>query len=239
VIFDNRDSGLSHIYSDFDVPSLEAFNEMMAQGQTFIPPYALQDMAHDIILLMDQLEIDQAHLAGISMGGMISQVFALQFPTRILSLICIASTTGDTHLPPPAQAVLDFFSSPKRSYESFESFIESKVYSDRIYNHPEYFDAERARAYNMRAYQRAYHPQGFMRQLYAVICATPRGTQLQSSKIPSLIIHGTHDPVFSLAHGEYLAQILKCKLTVVDKMGHSLLEQFSEQIAQAMIEQLK
>lgn len=86
---------------------------------------------------------------------------------------------------------------------------------------------------SINAYQRAYHPEGFKRQLLAMICAEPRGEKLKQLKIKSLIIHGDYDPAFPLEHGKYLAQCLpNSQLEVIKKMGHGLPEGVCEKIVE-------
>src|SRR3990167_9460990 len=87
IIFDNRDVGLSTYYDHLPSPTIAEALTIKQQGNDFDPPYTLQDMASDVITLLDGLKIKQAHVAGISMGGIISQILALNYPERILSLI--------------------------------------------------------------------------------------------------------------------------------------------------------
>lgn len=232
IIFDNRDSGLSHSYHHLETPSFDVVQAAHTRGEKIQPPYTLDAMAYDITLLMDALDIKKAHISGISMGGMIAQVFALNFTKRTHSLICIATTSQDSHLPPPHPEVLKYFSMPKENNANFEAFINSKLEAYKLYNHPDHFNEEKARAFCIRAYERAYNPQGFMRQLYAVISAEPRGDKLKNLSLPSLIIHGNLDPVFPIEHGEYLANVLpNNRFITIENMGHGLLEFFSQRIA--------
>lgn len=238
VVLDNRDSGLSHSYDELHTPPFGAV--MSGQEPMAAPPYTLDDMAHDMVLLMDHLNLDKAHIGGISMGGMISQVFALNHPERIASLICIATTSGDKHLPPPQQALLDFLMSQPNT-EVFETVVANKIEACRLYtNNTDYFDEDLAREASTRAYQRAYNPKGFARQLYAVVFAEPRGEKLKQLTIPSLVIHGTCDPMFPLEHAEYLSQVLpQNSLVCIQGMGHGLLNPFSDAIAKAIAEYVK
>ena len=94
VRFDNRDAGLSTKIDKAGVPDLMKITEAMMRGEMINPPYTIEDMAADTIGLMDALGIEKAHICGMSMGGMIAQTIALNYPKRVLSLISIYSRTG-------------------------------------------------------------------------------------------------------------------------------------------------
>ena len=121
VTFDNRDVGLSSYYDHLDTPPLSAAIAAIKQGKMFNPPYTLNDMAQDIVILMDQLTVTKAHIVGISMGGQIAQIFAIEHPDRILSLTCIATSSGDPELPPPNPEVMDFFFNSHNDSNDFDS----------------------------------------------------------------------------------------------------------------------
>ena len=101
VRFDNRDAGLST-----RMPSVGSLASAAMMARAFLglpvqPPYTLDDMARDTVGLMDALGIDQAHVVGASMGGMIAQIVAIEHPERVRSLTSIMSTSGDRALPGP------------------------------------------------------------------------------------------------------------------------------------------
>jgi len=232
VIFDNRDSGLSKYYDEKGVPN---FNELIAakqQGRALIPPYTLEDMANDVIMLMDKLDIEKAHLVGASMGGMIAQYVAIDNPNRVLSLTCIYTTSGEPTLPPAKKEVLDFFaSSMSDALLTFEAAINKKLQLFKIYNHPDYFDEEKIRSHLIAAYQRANHPDGFKRLVLAMISSQSRTNELKKLNIPSLIIHGDCDPVFPLEHGKQLADSIPgSHLEIIEKMGHGMPDYFAKKI---------
>ena len=91
VRFDNRDIGLSTHLTDAPMPDVRA----ALIGDTSSASYRLSDMAADTIGLLDALGVDSAHLVGASMGGMIAQTAAIEYPERVRSLTSIMSTTGD------------------------------------------------------------------------------------------------------------------------------------------------
>ena len=95
IRFDNRDVGLSTKFEEAGIPDIVA----AMQGQEFQAAYSLDDMADDAVGLLDALGIEKAHICGVSMGGMITQVIGYRHPSRVLSLIPIMGTTGNPALP--------------------------------------------------------------------------------------------------------------------------------------------
>jgi len=241
VTFDNRDSGLSHHYDELGVPNLEEAIALKQRGEPFQPPYTLEDMASDVIVLMDELQIEKAHVGGGSMGGIIAQYVALNFPDRVLSLICIFSTSGDPQLPPAKKEVMDFFASSfTETNKSIETLVNNKLKLFRLYNHPDYFDEEKVRQQTMIATQRNYDAIGFKRTLLALICAEPRTERLRHLQPPSLIIHGDYDPVFPLEHGKQLAACLpNSHLEIIEKMGHGIPDYFCTIVVDLIAKYLK
>lgn len=100
IRFDNRDCGLSTHFSDAPVPDLRA----LQNGQPVSLPYTLDDLVADSVGLLDALGIQQAHVAGASMGGAIAQLAAANYPERVLSLTSIMSSSGNPALPAPTPA---------------------------------------------------------------------------------------------------------------------------------------
>lgn len=223
VIFDNRDCGLSKHYDELYTPNPAEAYAAAQLGTVFHPPYTLKDMADDVLLLMDELKIAKAHILGISMGGIIAQYVALNYPKRALSMTCIASTSSDPSLPPAHPEVLAFFFSPHREEENLSSYIDSKIALHQLYYHPDHFNQERSTAFLKKSYERSHKSSGFQRQVLAMVAEGPRTDRLKQLQIPALIIHGTYDKVFPVEHGQHLAQILpNSHLEIIDKMGHGL-----------------
>lgn len=225
VLFDNRDSGLSQYYDEYGTPDIPAAIAVLQQGEDYKPPYTLYDMAADAIALLDRLTIQKAHIIGISMGGMISQILAANYPERILSLTCIASTSNDPTLPPAEEAVREYFFSAQKTENTVEDYVENRMKLHKIYLHPEHINEEKDRIFYANLYRRAHHPAGAKRQLLAMICTGSLVNKLNQVRVPALIIHGAEDPAFPLLHGKQLATLLpNSRLKVIEKMGHGLPE---------------
>ena len=194
IRFDNRDIGKSSHLSGggrltpFELLKLRFLKIPVAAT------YRLIDMAKDTVGLMDVLGIKSAHLVGASMGGMIAQEVALSFPQRVRSLTSIMSTTGNPKLPPPTReaAAMLMAPPPRTKEEYFERFARTwKVL--RVGSFPEDEALDSARA--ARTYERGLNPAGVGRQLRAVLASGSRKERLAQVKVPTLVIHGTVDPL--------------------------------------------
>ncbi len=217
---DNRDVGLSTILEgDFDMAALMA--DFMA-GKTPSVPYTLDDMAADSVGLLDHIGIEQAHVCGASMGGMIAQLVACNHPDRTLSLTSIMSSTGNPDLPkatPAAQAALTA-PRPDGLEESIERAIENaKVIGSKGFP----FDPERTAARAKQAFQRSFNPMGVARQMAAIAANGDRRERLRQLDVPCVVIHGTDDPLVPFAGGEDTHQNIKgARLVAIEGMGHDL-----------------
>ncbi|MGZ4695162.1 MAG: alpha/beta fold hydrolase, partial [Acidimicrobiales bacterium] len=177
IRFDNRDVGLS---TKIDVGELDVMTEIMKamSGGETAAPYLLADMAGDAVGLLDHLGIDRAHIVGASMGGMIAQSIVIAHPERVLSLTSIMSTTGDPDVGQPLPDVLPVLLDPAPSER--EAYIVHAVASSRAIGSPLHFDEARARDDITRAYDRAFHPAGTVRQLLSIITAPSRTEGLRA-----------------------------------------------------------
>jgi len=222
IRFDNRDIGQS---SKLTGGKRLGPVELLKLRFLKIPvdaPYRLHDMALDVIGLMDALGIQSAHLVGASMGGMIAQEVAISFPQRVRSLTSIMSTTGNPKLPPPtreAAAVL-MAPPPKTRQEYLERFAQTwKILRAGSFPQDEALDRSRAE----RTFERGLNPAGVARQLRAILASGSRKQRLGSVKAPTLVIHGTVDPLVPPEGGkDTAASIPGAKLLMIEGMGHAL-----------------
>lgn len=185
-------------------------------------PYKLWDMADDVVGLMDALGIKAAHIVGASMGGMIAQEIAMRHPDRILSLTSIMSTTGNPRLPQPtpeASAML-LAPPPKTKEEFLDRFAKTwKLLRGGSFPLDEAKDSERAE----RIYARGLNPAGVGRQLRAILASGDRRERLRSVTTPTLVIHGTIDPLVRPEGGkDTAASIPGARLMLIEGMGHAI-----------------
>ena len=235
VRFDNRDAGLSAYIDQTDLPELQEFIAALKSGAKIAPPYSLKDMARDVIELLDVLQIKQAHFLGTSMGGIIAQLASIYFPQRVLSLICIASTSSDPGLPPARPEVMKLFFTRQESEQSMASVVENRIRLHQIYHHPDHVDINKIRELYRKTYLRSNRPDGFRRQLFAMICLEPRVEQLKALRLPTLIIHGDYDPVFTVEHGRHLQQCIQgSQMIVVKDMGHGIPDCYCMELVDAI-----
>lgn len=223
IRFDNRDIGLST-----PMPARPlATAAMMARAFFRLPvkpPYTLNDMARDAAGLLDALGIERAHIVGASMGGMIAQILAIEHPDRVASLTSVMSTTGNRKLPRPSAKVLRALLRPRPRNKAVA--VRRGIELFRLIAGPGYppSDAE-LRDLCEKAVQRSYRPGGVVRQLIAIQTAPSRVRALRRVRAPTLVLHGSDDPLVPLAGGEDTAAAVPgARLRIVPGMGHFLPE---------------
>ena len=222
IRFDNRDIGKSGKMTGGGRLSPVELLKLRFLKIPVAAPYELIDMAKDTVGLMDVLGIKSAHLVGASMGGMIAQETAISFPQRVRSLTSIMSTTGNPKVPPPTReaAAMLMAPPPKTKEEYFERFAKTwKIL--RVGSFPEDEALDRSRA--ERTFERGLNPAGVGRQLRAILASGSRKERLHAVKTPTLVIHGTVDPLVRPEGGkDTAASIPGAKLLMIEGMGHAL-----------------
>lgn len=225
IRFDNRDAGLSTHFTAAPFPDLAALTHALARGEQPQVPYTLHDMAADTIGLMDALDIERAHLAGRSMGGMIAQIVAAKYPQRVRSLTAIMSSTGNPHLPPPMPAAMAMLlKKPPSPFDDQEGYLAHSAAVAKALGSPGYpFDAATQRALAIAELKRAYDPSGFGRQLAAIAASGDLRPLLKYIALPTLVIHGADDPLIPPACGKDIAHNIRdAELMILDGMGHEV-----------------
>jgi pimeloyl-ACP methyl ester carboxylesterase len=199
VRFDNRDVGLSsHLKGG--------------------PQYTLNDMAADGYAVLDALGVEDAHIAGWSMGGMIVQAMAIAHADRVLSMTSVMSAPG----PIPALRdpdVVEAFMAPPATNR--EEAAERHLAGLRAWGSPAYCDVIRITADAHAAYDRCWDPEGRTRQAMAVGSSPSRVEALGSLRVPTLVVHGDCDRLVPLEAGRATAEAIPgARLEVVTGMGH-------------------
>ena len=220
IRFDNRDSGLS---SKFDgaTPATSG-------------PYTLSAMSDDAFALLRALNIEQAHIVGASMGGMIVQVMAIEHPERVLSLTSVMSTTGEPEFGQPApEAIATLLTPPPTEREAFLDASKNRV----IFMSRRYADVDKVRALSAIAYDRSFYPQGAVGQMAAILASGSRADGLRKVTTPTLVIHGLDDTLINPSGGRRTAELIAgARLLEVQDMGHDMPEPLWPTITSAILE---
>src|SRR5690349_12023482 len=232
IRFDNRDVGRSTALRHLPAPTIRqlALRSKKAAG------YTLSDMAADAVGLLDQLGIDRAHLVGASMGGMIAQTIAIEHPQRVLSLCSIMSNTGSRLAGQPKLATYRVLLAVPPADR--EQFIEHVLKMYRVIGSPGFDrDEDDLREIAGRSYDRGRNPAGSGRQLAAIISSGDRTEGLRGVRVPTVVIHGTKDPLVRPSGGRATAKAVPgARLVTIEGMGHDLPRQTWPRIIAAIAE---
>lgn len=225
VRFDNRDVGLSERMEAAGPPDIPGIVAALHAHTTPPAAYTLSDMAADAVGVLDALGIAKAHIVGASMGGMIAQLVAADYPEHTLSLTSIMSTTGNPDLPratPEAMAVLN--ERGPAPTEDLEGYLAHAVRSAKTIGSPGYpFDEASIRANSKRDAERSYYPLGFLRQYAAVMASPERRAKIAKISAPTVVIHGEADPLVPVTGGRDTAEnIPGAELRIIPGMGHDI-----------------
>ena len=235
IRYDNRDVGLSTKFDDSGAPNMMQILVAAIQGETVEAPYTMKDMADDAVGLLDALEIEKAHVIGVSMGGMIAQTMAIHHPARLASLISIMSSTGEPDLPPPTPEAIAVLTTPRPSDR--EGYIERSIEGWRILSGPKFPPVEtEVREHAGLKFDRGIHPDGVARQMAAILASGGRRESLKSINIPTLIIHGDADPLVPVEGGVDTAEAIPgAELIIMEGMGHYLPIELWPQLIDAIV----
>jgi pimeloyl-ACP methyl ester carboxylesterase len=204
IRFDNRDTGLSTWFQAGD-------------------RYRLKDMAADAMAVLDAAGVQKAHIAGVSMGGMIVQRMAIDYPDRVLSLTSIMSApSGDVVATPDAMAVIS--NPPPDPAADYEAFVAHGMRNARTIGSPGYpWTDEELRARVVAEHARAFNPAGVGRQRQAIGADGDRTPELKRLNVPAVVLHGADDPLVQPIGGIQTADAIPgAELRIIPGMGHDL-----------------
>jgi len=224
ICFDNRDIGLSvKITSSLKVDTRFAFLKHKL-GFTPDANYTLFDMANDTSHLLRALNIESAHIVGVSMGGMIAQIMGALYPDQVRSLSVLMSSTNSPWLPMPELSLVYKLSKRGRVKHDAEAVTERWYRFWKAVESPGFKSDPALMKADIHAnYQRSYSPGGTLRQLQAILATGCLKQHLGNISSPTLIIHGAKDPLLKPACGESIAQqIPHAKMIKIKGMGHDL-----------------
>jgi pimeloyl-ACP methyl ester carboxylesterase len=240
ITMDNRDIGQSQQLSQFGVPNFLVNGLRRKFGLRVNAPYRLEDMMADTAALLRSLDVERAHVVGVSMGGMIAQLLAIHEPGLIASLTSIMSTTSNREMPgPDSEVARHIFSRPVSRSKQDRLAFSLKTW--RMISSPGYpsDEAERTR-FILQNMERGVTAEGIGRQTLAIMAAPSRVHLLQQLKMPSLIIHGKQDRLVKVECGEDTARAIPgSKLHEFPGMGHDLPVPLIENFVELIDEQVR
>jgi len=221
IRFDNRDVGLSTKFDEAGMPDIAA----LMSGEEADVPYLLGDMAADVIGLLDGLNIETAHIVGMSMGGMIAQTVAIEYGARVRTLTSIMSAINPVDRSATDPKVMDALLAPAPTERT--AYIEHSVQAERLYYGTGFpFDEARIRKQYTDSYDRCFCPAGVTRQMAAVLASGSRVEALRECMIPTLVIHGSEDPLVPVQGGIDTAEAIpNSELLIIEGMGHFIVEE--------------
>ncbi|GAB6927865.1 alpha/beta hydrolase [Paenibacillus sp. JCM 10914] len=206
IRYDNRDVGRSTVYE---------------LGQ---PGYTFGDMADDAVGILNAYGIKQAHIAGMSMGGMLTQLVALRHAERVLTVTLIATSNFAPDLPPMEEKVMDFFAHAGAvDWSDDEAAIEFSVGKWRVLSGSKYpFDEERIQYLARKELARS-HAYASMNNHGLVGGELSDLARIADIHVPALIVHGTEDPIIPYPHGLALADTIpNAVLLTLEGSGHEI-----------------
>jgi pimeloyl-ACP methyl ester carboxylesterase len=239
VVFDYRDAGRSS-YVDAAIP--DSMPEMMlalASG-SLRPPYGADDIADDVLGLLDAISVHSAHLFGLSLGGMLGQILASRAADRVLSLTSVSSTTSDPALPRPSPEMMKDLTKPlpstREEYIAWHTDVFAATGSRSQPPSRRWLAARAARIWDYCGFNR----QAYLRHLLAVIGAADRTPMLTTVRAPTLVLQGTEDPVQSIAAAEAQANAIPgARLRLVEGMGHDVLPEHLPEVTDVFLSFLR
>lgn len=231
IRFDNRDTGLSS-KTEGSPPDVEA---LMGQAQ-IDAPYTLSDMAADVVAVLDAVGVEKAHVAGNSLGGMIAQTVAIEFPERCHTMTSIMSAPSRaTAVPADGERDEAVEASLTVDLTNPDTYVDLQVEGYRVTSGP-HFDPVYMRDIIQRSFDRSYHPDGWSYQMMAAIASGDRTEKLKQLNMPVLVIHGGADSLIPAQAGIATAAATpNARCIVIEAMGHNLPQPYwafiAEQIA--------
>ena len=214
LIYDNRDTGGSTRFDSWGQPTIwwQLLKDQL--GFTVNAPYTLDDMSADAAGLLDAVGYQNAHVIGFSMGGMIAQQVAAQYPQRVRSLTSVMSTTFAKHLPPPT----------KEARERLTNFA----------------SGEAAEKLSQAMRDRGFYPESMPRQLMAIYKTGDRSDEVKTIEAKTLVIHGEDDGLVLPSHGEHTAELIQnSEIVIFPGMGHNVPEDILPSMLERMISHMK
>jgi len=214
IRMDNRDAGLSSITTDDE-------------------EYTLDDMAADVIAVLDAEAVGDAIVLGLSLGGMVAQVVAIRHPERVRALVSLASASGTGSVEGASAEVIEALTLPPKP--TIEEQVESDLEVRPLWSNPDWFDEEQMRVYFRELYERSWVPGGGLRQLAAAARSSDRTSELGQLDVPTLVVHGENDTLIPSAAGRLTAELIPgAEYLEIEGMSHDFVYQMWPPLIEAV-----
>ena len=205
------------------------------------PDYGSTDLVADVVGVLDAFGIESAHLVGVSAGGAFAQVVAVDASDRVRSLVLISTTPalpGDRHLPGPSATFLGFARGAEVDWGDTAAVVDHLVgYSRVLDGGTRVFDEDHVRGFVALDLARTRNVASLQNHDVLADGDEPPSGPLSSIRVPTLVIHGSADPLFPIDHGERLAaEIPGADLLTLDGAGHGVFEHDWPQIVPAILD---
>lgn len=195
--------------------------------------YTLSDMADDVVAMLDHADVESAVVLGLSLGGMVAQQVAIDYPERTRALVSVSSTTREPELPQATDEVVAALVGP--SVDDLEEQLSLDIAARKLWSNPEWFEPDAYRAYMVSCHERARVPGGGLRQLDAAYQSPVQVDELASLDVPTLVVHGTADTLLSIEHGRRTAELIpRAELLEIDGMSHDFVYQMWPALIEAV-----
>ncbi len=222
IRFDNRDIGLSSKIRKKN----KRLNTLKLMGRFSLglssqgSPYTLYDMAEDTSHLIDALGLDNVHVIGASMGGMIAQILTAKHPEQVKSLNLLFTSNNRALLPPPGFKQLNALIGKPKGHDE-DSMVEHAAHLVQTIGSPKHINLEKSREFTRLLYRRSFNPAGVMQQYLAVLCTGSLVAIDRQIRKPTLVLHGSCDKLVPPSHGRAVAKAIHgAKFKLIDGMGH-------------------
>lgn len=232
IRFDNRDIGLSDS-DDWDPPSRpQLASAVLSKRRKLDVGYRITDMAADASGVLAALDIESAHVAGVSMGGMIAQTLAIEYPQMVRSLCSIMSNTGDRRnglIAPRVLAKMARAEMPTRAEAPEVLTDQYSLWAGSAWRRDVHLERTKA------SVERAWNPVGVARQSAAILASPDRTEALGYLSLPTVVIHGTQDKLVMPSGGVATVEAIPgARLLMFNDMGHDLPETRLDEIVSAI-----
>ncbi|APX62233.1 MULTISPECIES: esterase EstB [Acinetobacter] len=241
IRFDNRDIGLSSKvhHKGPRLNTIKLMSRFMLGLGNQGAPYTLYDMADDVSLLIDKMELDEVYVLGASMGGMIAQILAARYPEKVKKLALLFTSNNQRLLPPPFPKQL-FSLIGKPASQDENGIIDHSLKLFNIIGSPGYINQLEAMQTARKLYNRSYYPAGVLQQFLAILCT---GSLLQLDKQirqETLVVHGSQDRLLPPSHGKAVAKAISgAKFELIDGMGHDIPPHFIPYLSELFADHFK